>query len=755
MAQKAYSPDRYMHEAIINTVETIKHCQRKNVDGVLLSVDLHKAFDSVLHEFMREVYKFFGFGEYFIKMSEALGNGRSAKIILENGSYSAPIELYRCRPQGDSPSPRQFNMCQQICIFKIELDPEIRSVYLTFVVPRTMGRAETEADSLATDEEVQKAEEKGYNVIPELRHTKRKVGSFADDLSASVMAEYETLSRVKSALLEFGIISGLRTNVEKTTMMRIGNLESVLDPRIRDLGFAMVDEMKILGFLIDNKAEHLERNFDVCITKMRKIVGNWSRFRLTLPGRIAIAKSMILSQVTFHGTILEPTTVQLRVMNEIIEGFVTHNIVISKERMYVPVKKGGLGLINLENFLAAQKCSWIRRCFLVINDPWRWDFLRMCNYSLSTVRIENFSKVDNPMLWTIANAVSTFQKKYWLRDENYLEAPIFNNDFVLSEKPRPRAEVPGPVDVARIRRNHRNVFYNELLALKIKSLFVDGQIVDFNNFVRSTGLPLNGNEYMGLVTAALYARERYGNKPVSNGKNVCIVEAVYSKKGGSKKFRRYFADPSKNKEVTDLQTVKTFYNLVGLQVPDRDVCGVLNSIWNYHHLPNNVRYFAFQFVNNSLPTGNRLMARYRNNPERAIDGLCTFCRIQADPDPARESFVHVFYMCPHLQNCLSRYFDKYYAENLDDESKRKILFTGTADGDWSRDTEINSLLNMIFCCGIWFSKLGKKVPSFTTIEENMLTIFDSCLYISTSLAETATTSLSPICRLWRNRNGRG
>ncbi len=91
----------------------------------------------------------------------------------------------------------------------------------------------------------------------------------------------------------------------------------------------------------------------------------------------------------------------------------------------------------------------------------------------------------------------------------------------------------------------------------------------------------------------------------------------------------------------------------------------------------------------------------------------------------------------------------------DDVSKRKILFTGTADGDWSRDTEINSLLNMIFCCGIWYCKLGKKVPSFTTIEENMLTIFDSCLYISTSLAEIATTSLSPICRLWRNRHGRG
>jgi len=64
MAQKAYSPDRYMHEAIINTVEMIKHCQ--NTKGALLLVDLHKTFDSVLHEFMREVYKFFGFEDYFI-----------------------------------------------------------------------------------------------------------------------------------------------------------------------------------------------------------------------------------------------------------------------------------------------------------------------------------------------------------------------------------------------------------------------------------------------------------------------------------------------------------------------------------------------------------------------------------------------------------------------------------------------------------------------------------------------------------------
>jgi hypothetical protein len=104
--------------------------------GVLLSVDMHKVFDSVFHEFMCEVYKFFGFGEYFLCLSETLGNVRCARIIFDDGNYSENIELERCRPQGDSPSPRQFNMCQQICIFKIELDSAVKSVYLSFIVPR-------------------------------------------------------------------------------------------------------------------------------------------------------------------------------------------------------------------------------------------------------------------------------------------------------------------------------------------------------------------------------------------------------------------------------------------------------------------------------------------------------------------------------------------------------------------------------------------------------------------------------------------
>ena len=50
-------------ETIINTLETMDHCKRENIKGVLVSIDQSKAFDSVSHAFMIKVYNFFGFGE--------------------------------------------------------------------------------------------------------------------------------------------------------------------------------------------------------------------------------------------------------------------------------------------------------------------------------------------------------------------------------------------------------------------------------------------------------------------------------------------------------------------------------------------------------------------------------------------------------------------------------------------------------------------------------------------------------------------
>ena len=73
LAQKAYNKKRYIQEALINTIDTIRYCELNAVNGVILSIDQKKAFDSVYHPYMREVYRFFGFGESFIKLLDTIG----------------------------------------------------------------------------------------------------------------------------------------------------------------------------------------------------------------------------------------------------------------------------------------------------------------------------------------------------------------------------------------------------------------------------------------------------------------------------------------------------------------------------------------------------------------------------------------------------------------------------------------------------------------------------------------------------------
>ncbi len=126
-AQKGFTSERYIQEVLINVIENI---------ACILSIDQSKAFDSVSHLYMREVYRFFGFGSDFIRIIETLCNNRTACISFDDGTLSKPFDLGRGEAQGNTPSPVLYNMGEQILLFKLELCPEISSVVNHFLVPR-------------------------------------------------------------------------------------------------------------------------------------------------------------------------------------------------------------------------------------------------------------------------------------------------------------------------------------------------------------------------------------------------------------------------------------------------------------------------------------------------------------------------------------------------------------------------------------------------------------------------------------------
>ncbi len=137
----------------------------------------------------------------------------------------------------------------------------------------------------------------------ELCQNNRRASAFADDTSSALARQAQNLQMVKNILIEFGRISGLETNIEKTTIMPIGNLHEPVSQEIVDLGFTVVTEQKTLGLTINNTASNLSQYFDTKIVKVRSLIGKWGRYNLSMTGQIAISKTMLVSQIGYIGCV--------------------------------------------------------------------------------------------------------------------------------------------------------------------------------------------------------------------------------------------------------------------------------------------------------------------------------------------------------------------------------------------------------------------------------------------------------------------
>jgi hypothetical protein len=199
--------------------------------GAVVAVDMAKAFDTFSHGFLPEVFKFFHFGHYITNWLGLIGQNRTACIIVDDSTYSKNFNLGRGRAQGDNISPNTFNFGEQILLFKIELDPRIRSVRafgppvqlkLTHNNPVFMCESQRETD---------------------------KNESMADDNTTITWFETASLSALRENLDEFSRISGLQCNYDKTMVMPVG---PVVGQNIDTAGFSICKKIKLLGLEICN-----------------------------------------------------------------------------------------------------------------------------------------------------------------------------------------------------------------------------------------------------------------------------------------------------------------------------------------------------------------------------------------------------------------------------------------------------------------------------------------------------------------------
>ena len=133
-------------------------------------------------------------------------------------------------------------------------------------------------------------------------------------------------------------------------------------------------EFSFLGIEFNVDMEKMiETNYTTAMNKIDKLLTGWSKRRLTPLGKIAVIKSLAVSKLN-HLIMTCPIGKNSYIKQ--LESKFYHFLwegkpdKIKRANITQTYVQGGLKMINLENFVKAMKCTWIRR--LITGDCKQW-----------------------------------------------------------------------------------------------------------------------------------------------------------------------------------------------------------------------------------------------------------------------------------------------------------------------------------------------------------------------------------------------
>ena len=247
--QKGFLTGRSIADCTRLMYDIIYECEQKKQDGLILLVDFEKAFGSLSWSFIHHALKEFNFGKNFKKWISMFQQGSNSRIIL-NGHLSDPFMLYRGCHQGDPTSPYLFISCSEFLTLANKNNQNIE----------------------------------GLKVL----NKEHKASQYADDTSIYLKASERNLQSCLETLEWFYKKSGLKINMGKTKVIRIGpiretdrrfcrenNLEWVSNFTALGIEYEVNDFNNITVQNIENKKSNLwKTSFNYwCYTNMTSLCG--------------------------------------------------------------------------------------------------------------------------------------------------------------------------------------------------------------------------------------------------------------------------------------------------------------------------------------------------------------------------------------------------------------------------------------------------------------------------------------------------
>ena len=332
--QTGFIPGRFIGESTRLIYNLMHYTEKMQIPGMLMIIDFRKAFDSISWSFIYKTLSLMGFTEDFIKWIKLFNNNIKATVI-QSGFTSEFFTINRGCRQGDPISPYLFILVAQILNSLILNNPEIKGI--------------------------------------QVKETEFKMSQFADDTTLILNGTQDSLSAALNTLEQYGTLSGLKVNTEKTKIIWIGKKRFSTDKLIpRSLDWN-TSKFNLLGINFSvNLQEMVELNFSEKITEIRKSVSHWNKRYLTPLGKVTVIKSIFLSKLNhLFSSLPNPESSWLDNLNDIFFRFLWSNKPdkINRDVAVLEICKGGLKMIKLEYVVMASKITWIGR-LLNGSSPW-------------------------------------------------------------------------------------------------------------------------------------------------------------------------------------------------------------------------------------------------------------------------------------------------------------------------------------------------------------------------------------------------
>ena len=334
--QTAFLKGRFIGENTRVVYDVLWETYQSKKKGLLLSVDFKSAFDVMNWDFIENCLRLFNFGANFIHTYRCLNQNTFSRIVYNGHASKDPIHLERGCRQGDPVSCYFFIIGAEILANRVRQSDTIRGI--------------------------------------KLGQTCAKVIQYADDTTFFLDGTERSLRAVFEELGWFAKFSGLKPNVAKSNGMWIGSHASSTEKICPEIDLNWVNKIKLLGIIFEPKCLNtVEENIRVKKDSISRVINMWKNRHLTLAGKIVVAKTLLLPQITHVlSSLPDPDDAFIKDINQIFFSFIwgSKRNPIKRIRLCQSLEDNGLGMTDIESFLKSLKMKWIQRLLKGKKSTW-------------------------------------------------------------------------------------------------------------------------------------------------------------------------------------------------------------------------------------------------------------------------------------------------------------------------------------------------------------------------------------------------